>query len=417
MHYLYDLGIWLYSLAIRLAAGIRPKAALWVKGRQNWRQRLGEQLASSDKRTLWMHVSSLGEFEQGRPVLELFRKAHPEWRIVLTFFSPSGYEIRKNYPQADVIAYLPADTRRNARDFLELVKPDLAVFVKYDFWANYLFALQKRNTPTLLIAALFRPGQPFFKWYGSFNRNILRCFQTIHVQEAASEKLLQSIDIKSVVVAGDTRIDRVLALAQQAGPNPIVQAFAGSPSTRQRPVMIVGSSWEADEQLLLPVFNLPEFCRFKLIIAPHDPNESHLERLSAQTSDLVFYSKFSPDQDADKSILVIDNVGMLNTLYQYADVAYIGGGFGKGIHNTLEPAAYGLPVIFGPNYQKFEEARQFVDRGGAFPVENGQDLVVLLHRFQDQAFYQHASGAVTKYLMENEGASQKALSWLEMRAG
>lgn len=413
MHFLYNLGIWCYSLIIHLAAGFNPKAALWVSGRQHWRVRLRHQLAANDKPTLWMHVSSLGEFEQGRPVLELFRQAHPDWRIVLTFFSPSGFEVRKNYPHADVVAYLPADTPNNARDFLNLVKPNLAVFVKYDFWANYLFTLQKRQTPTLLIAALFRPEQSFFKWYGQFSRKILTCFDEIQVQEASSLKLLQSIDIKPVTVAGDTRIDRVLNLAAQAANNPVAQHFSGQSEGRPQPVLIAGSSWEADETLILSVLDLPEFAAFKLIIAPHDPSGQHLERLCARRTDLVLHSRYTFEPSAETRILVIDNVGMLNTLYQYADIAYIGGGFGKGIHNTLEPAAFGLPVIFGPKYQKFEEARQFVQREGAFPVENGQELVVVLHRLQDPAFYQSASKAVLLYLQENEGASLKAVSWLE----
>ncbi len=304
-----------------------------------------------------MHVSSLGEFEQGRPIMEQFRAEFPNWRIVLTFFSPSGFEIRKNYANADVVCYLPADTPRNARDFLRRLVPDAAIFVKYDFWANYLFHLAP--TPTLLVSALFRQEQPFFKWYGGLWRRMLGCFSHIFVQNPESAVLLQQIGIQQVEVAGDTRVDRVMAIAAAVKPNTIVEAFAGD-----APVFVIGSSWEIDEAMLFPVLKLPEFQHYKIIVAPHEPSERNVARICGQFEHAVPYSKFESIAATGAKVLVIDNIGLLNTLYRYGSIAYIGGGLGKDIHNTLEPAALGLPIIFGPKYDKFEEARQFVARGG-----------------------------------------------------
>ncbi len=397
-------------------------------------------------KTLWLHAASLGEFEQGRPVIEAFREQFPGWRIVLTFFSPSGFEVRKNYPQADLVCYLPADTRRNARDFLDLIKPDAVIFVKYEFWANYLLELKKRGIPTLLVSALFRDSQPFFRWYGGFWRQMLGCFTHIFVQNEIAAKLLQSIGVQNITVAGDTRVDRVLKIAEGTGENEVVVAFmggcppleggrgeeipepglssplppskGGQPPTLS-PTFIAGSSWPADEAVFLPVFQKSAFQNFKLIIAPHEPAHAGqtLQSAAAILSDRdtrpVLYSQANRENVRDTRILIIDNVGLLNTLYRYGKVAYIGGGFGKGIHNTLEPAAFGLPVIFGPKYEKFEEARQFVARGGAFPVQNAEELAAVLEKLQDPEFYEKASRAVRGYLEENKGATERILSFLK----
>jgi 3-deoxy-D-manno-octulosonic-acid transferase len=447
---LYEIGIRLFVLGIRVAAFFNAKARKWVEGRRHWRERHLAALApipnpqSPISKTLWLHAASLGEFEQGRPVIEAFREQFPEWRIVLTFFSPSGYEIRKDYPHADLVCYLPADTRRNARDFLDLIKPDAVIFVKYEFWANYLFELKKRDTPTLLVSALFRDKQPFFQWYGGFWRKMLGCFTHIFVQNETSAKLLQRIGFQNITVSGDTRVDRVLKIAEGAGENEIVAAFCPpqppqggegvAPLAERKRIgdkallpplgglggaFIAGSSWPADEAVFLPVFQKPEFHNFKLIIAPHEPAQAGRTFQSAATiladwkARPILYSQTTLENVRDARILLIDNVGLLNTLYRYGTVAYIGGGFGKGIHNTLEPAAFGLPIIFGPKYEKFEEARQFVARGGAFPVRNPAELEAVLKKLQDPDFYEKASQAVRGYLEENKGATERILVFLK----
>jgi len=407
MHFLYNLGIQLLRAAMLLVSFFHPKAKLWVQGRKNWRERLGNALRHTDgKKTLWMHVSSLGEFEQGRPIMEQFRAEFPSWRIVLTFFSPSGYEIRKNYTDADVVFYLPADTPRNARDFLSILQPDVAIFVKYDFWANYLFSLPP--TPTLLVSGLFRPEQPFFKWYGGLWRKMLGCFTHIFVQNQASATLLRQIGMQQFEVAGDTRIDRVLRIAADVKPNPIVETFAGD-----APVLVIGSSWEVDEALLFPVLQLTEFQRYKVIVAPHEPSERNVARICGQFERAIPYSKFDRSAATSAQVLVIDNIGLLNTLYRYGSIAYIGGGLGKGIHNTLEPAAFGLPILFGPKYEKFEEARQFVASGAAFTVHDTESLKAILRQLQKPAFHEAASKAALGYLAENKGATGKAIEWLQ----
>ncbi len=402
---IYDLFIRLYTFGIHIAALFNPKARLWVKGREaSTAHREPSTVSRPQSPVLWVHAASLGEFEQGRPVMEVFREKYPDWKIVLTFFSPSGYEVRKNYPHADMVCYLPADTRQNARDFLDQIRPDVAIFVKYEFWANYLFELQKRGVTTLLVSALFRPSQPFFKWYGGFWRKMLTCFSHIFVQNESSEKLLQSIGIQNITIGGDTRVDRVLKIAEGVQENEIVKTFVSGAGA---PVLVAGSTWEADEALIFVAAT-----SWKRIIAPHEPSESNVLRICKLAGDAQRYSQNEADRLSLANTLVIDNIGLLNTLYRYGSVAYVGGGFGKGIHNTLEPAAFGLPIIFGPKYEKFEEARQFVARGGAFPVRNAEELAEVLTKLQDPVFYQKASAAVRDYLAESRGATSKVMGFL-----
>lgn len=403
---IYDLAIRLYTLGIHIAALFNPKARLWVQGRA---KPVVPQEPSTVPRppstVLWVHAASLGEFEQGRPVIEAFRETYPDWKIVLTFFSPSGFEVRKHYAHADLVLYLPADTRQNARDFIDQIQPDVAIFIKYEFWANYLFELKKRGVTTLLVSALFRPSQPFFKWYGGFWRKMLDCYTHIFVQDEVSRKLLQNIEIQNVTVGGDTRVDRVVKIAEGVQENEIVKTFV---SHSTGPVMIAGSTWEKDETLIFAVAK-----SWRLVIAPHAPSEPNVRRICAMAGTALRYSQSQvlTDEQTHSNTLVIDNVGLLNTLYQYGKVAYIGGGFGKGIHNTLEPAAFGLPIVFGPKYEKFEEARQFVARGGAFPVQNAEALAAVLEQLQDPVFYQKASKAVRDYLSENRGATDKLMQY------
>jgi 3-deoxy-D-manno-octulosonic-acid transferase len=404
---LYNLLIVLYAALLHLAAFFHPKARLWVEGRKKWRDRLRLSVAAwqGSPKVLWIHAASLGEFEQGRPVIEVFRAEYPDWKIVLTFFSPSGYEIRRNYPHADLICYLPVDTSANARDFLDIIQPDITIFVKYEFWSNFLLALKKRGTPTVLISAVFRPGQPFFAWYGRFWRRMLESFQHIFVQDTASAGLLHSIQIQQVTVAGDTRVDRVMAIARQVSENAVVGPFVAQADQ----VLVIGSSWQQDEEMLYPALNRSSIS--KILIAPHEPSASNVERICRQVSS-EGVTRYSKGPDANARWMVIDNIGLLNTLYRYGHIAYIGGGFGKGIHNTLEPAAFGLPVIFGPKYYKFEEARQFVARGGAFSVQNSEELEAVLKQLEDESFYKNASRAVLSYLEESSGATEKVMGFL-----
>jgi len=409
---LYDFAIFLYTALIRMAAGFQPKAAQWVAGRRNLFERLSEATAAwktGERRfTVWIHCASLGEFEQGRPLIESLKRKNPQVRIVLTFFSPSGYEIRKNYPQADFIGYLPTDTRRNAARFLDLVQPDLAVFVKYEFWIHHLQALQKRQVQTLLISALFRKEQVFFKRYGGLFRKALGAFSHVFTQNEPSAALLRQLGLKAVTVAGDTRVDRVMQLAESAPSYPIVEAFRGASK-----LLIAGSTWPEDEALLLPFLleNLPP--DWKAVIAPHQADAAHVQPILHTLGDAAIpYSKATPENAVLARFLIIDNVGMLSSLYQYGAVAYIGGGFGADIHNTLEPIAFGLPVIFGPKYGKFEEARYLVENGGGFSIQNQDALVVAFRQLKAPEFYTKSSETAKSYLLNNQGATGRIIQFI-----
>jgi 3-deoxy-D-manno-octulosonic-acid transferase len=398
-------------LGIGISALYNDKTKLWIAGRRNWRQQIADKLGANEKR-IWIHCSSLGEFEQGRPLIESVKKQYPDYKIVLTFFSPSGYEHCKNYTTADYIFYLPMDGKSAAKDFITLINPSLVLFVKYEFWLNYLLALHQKGTPTLLVSGIFRPTQPFFQWYGTLWRQMLGAFTHFFVQNEASAQLLSQLGFKNVTIAGDTRIDRVLKIVQEAQPISIAAQFKTS---TEYPIMIVGSSWEADEKVYLPVFQKKEFQHFKTIIAPHSLSPASIQKLEqpiAQFSKSIRYSQADGVDVAPYSTLIIDNIGMLNQLYQYGHIAYIGGGFGKAIHNVLEPAAWGLPVIFGPKHKKFEEALQLVKLGGAFDIENQDDLERVLKYLADPGQYTRASAAVKAWLEANKGATIKILSFL-----
>ncbi len=412
---LYNFAISCYTGLIRIAALFQPKAAQWIAGRRGLFDALEKATASwksGGKRfTVWMHCASLGEFEQGRPLIERLKKERPDTRILLTFFSPSGYEIRKNYAQADFVCYLPSDTRAHANRFLDLVQPDLAVFVKYEFWIHHLQALQKRSVPTLLISALFRPEQVFFKWYGGLFRNALRGFQHIFTQNESAATLLKGLNIDAVTIVGDTRVDRVLQLAESAPSYPVVEAFQGTSK-----LLIAGSTWPEDEALLLP-FLLENFpAGWKAVIAPHQVDAAHVQPvLKALGSKAVAYSQATTENVAVARFLVIDNVGMLSALYQYGTVAYIGGGFGAGIHNTLEPIAFGLPVIFGPKYEKFEEARYLVESGGGFAIQSKNELTDTFAQLLDKDVLQKASVTARQYILDNKGATGQILQYISLK--
>lgn len=410
MSILYTLGIYLYLLFIRIAAFFHPKAKLWWKGRKNWAEKLSIELSSKRKAgqtLIWVHSASLGEFEQGRPLMEAIKKQYPEVFILLTFFSPSGYEIRKNYTHADLICYLPADLPGNASKFLSIVQPQLAIFVKYEFWYNFLNVLHKKEIPMWLIAALFRPQQPFFQPWGSWYLKILKGFDHFFVQNQSSVELLEKYQLPQYTLAGDPRIDRVIQIAAEAKTFPTVESFVQNSS-----VLMAGSTWGPDEVLLAGLWENQDLrAGWKMIIAPHEIGASHLEQIEQKFgAQCIRYSQFQPEEHSNSSVLIIDNIGMLSALYRYATIAYIGGGFGAGIHNTLEPMAFGLPVIFGPKYQKFEEAVVNVKTGGAFVVQEQQEVNQVFGRLKDSAFRSIASTAVQQYLQENQGATLKIMA-------
>lgn len=410
MSILYTLGIYLYLLFIRIAAFFHPKAKLWWKGRKNWAEKLSIELSSKRKAgqtLIWVHSASLGEFEQGRPLMEAIKKQYPEVFILLTFFSPSGYEIRKNYTHADLICYLPADLPGNASKFLSIVQPQLAIFVKYEFWYNFLNVLHKKEIPMWLIAALFRPQQPFFQPWGSWYLKILKGFDHFFVQNQSSVELLEKYQLPQYTLAGDPRIDRVIQIAAEAKTFPTVESFVQNSS-----VLMAGSTWGPDEVLLAGLWENQDLrAGWKMIIAPHEIGASHLEQIEQKFgAQCIRYSQFQPEEHSNSSVLIIDNIGMLSALYRYATIAYIGGGFGAGIHNTLEPMAFGLPVIFGPKYQKFEEAVVNVKTGGAFVVQEQQEVNQVFGRLKDGAFRSIASTAVQQYLQENQGATLKIMA-------
>lgn len=410
MHFLwlYDAGIALYVTALHIAAWFHPKARKWVQGRVHWESRLQHQIAEKfrpGKPRLWMHCASLGEFEQGRPVLEAWRKERPDTQILLTFFSPSGYEIRKDYPDADIVAYLPADTPRAARRFVALVQPDLVIFVKYEFWLRILQALFLRNIPVLLISATFRPGQIFFKWYGGLWKKVLFGFQHIFVQDSASHELLQQHGIQRCTIAGDTRVDRVVSIAKEGREIEKVKHF-----TAGHRVFIAGSTWPPDEELLAVLLRENLLPGWRFIIAPHQISKSNLQRIeSILPAQSARFSAIHPASPTQAAVLLIDNVGMLNALYRYGDLAYIGGGFGAGIHNTLEPMAFGLPVIFGPKYRKFREAMEMVQYGGAVAVKGVEEFRQAIAYFAEENHRSQARNTALQYLRENAGATEKIL--------
>lgn len=413
MSILYTLGIYLYLLFIRVAAIFHPKAKLWWNGRKNWAEKLSTELSSKRKTgqtLIWVHSASLGEFEQGRPLMEAIKKQQPEVFILLTFFSPSGYEIRKNYIHADLVCYLPADLPGNAHKFLSIVQPQLAIFVKYEFWYNFLQALHKKEIPVWLIAALFRPQQPFFQPWGAWYLQILKGFDHFFVQNQSSVELLKKYQLQQYTLAGDPRIDRVLQIAAEAKTFPTVESFAQNSA-----VLMAGSTWGPDEAFLAGLWENQELCKgWKLIIAPHEIGASHLEQIEQKFgAQCIRYSQFQADEHSNHTVMIIDNIGMLSALYRYASIAYIGGGFGSGIHNTLEPMAFGLPVIFGPKYQKFEEAVVNVKTGGAFVVEELAGLDLIFKQLKDSIFRAQASEAVQQYLEENQGATLKIMTKLK----
>lgn len=405
MNTLYNIGVRAYVAGIKIAAACgHRKAVLMESGRKDWESRLAESLKKmGDSKRIWFHAASLGEFEQGRPIIEALREQHPEYKIVQTFFSPSGYEVRKNYKGADVVCYLPYDLKGDVRKFVEMVKPEMAFIVKYEFWGNVLEALQERSIPAYLVSGIFRDRQVFFKPWGGMMRPVLGMFKHMFVQDEESRRLLEGLGIKdNVTICGDTRFDRVIAIQQQAKVLPWAEKFAQSTEF----VMVAGSSWPKDEDIFIEHFNNhPEM---KLIIAPHEIHEEHVQSiLSKLKRPVMRYSQMDESKVADVDCLIIDAIGFLSSIYRYGDVAYIGGGFGVGIHNTLEAAVYGMPVIFGPNHTAFREALGLIDAKGGLPISNADDYNRIMTTFlTDKAALKAAGEAAGKYVKENSGATE-----------
>ena len=366
---LYTAAIQLYALTVSAVAPFHKKARLMRAGQAQTTAILREKMDRKAK-YIWFHASSLGEFEQGRPMIEQIRKVHPEYKILLTFFSPSGYEVRKNYAGADVVCYLPFDTPGRVEQFLDLANPAMAIFIKYEFWGNYLHTLQQRGIPVYIISAIFRREQLFFQWFGKPYRKMLDCFNHLFVQDERSKALLEEYGIRNVTVAGDTRFDRVIDVYHQAKQIPLVERFIKGTDGQQPPlVFVAGSSWPEDEAIFIPYFERhPEM---KLIIAPHEIHEGHLKSIEARLHrPTIRLSQATEQNVANQDCLIVDSFGLLSSLYRYGQIAYIGGGFGAGIHNTLEAAVYGMPVLFGPRFQKFKEAKDLIAVGGAFTFDN-----------------------------------------------
>ena len=398
MTFLYALSIRLYGLLITIASLFVPKARLWKKGRRSLFEELRKEVNGDN--IIWFHCASLGEFEQGRPLIEELKKSNHNIRILLTFFSPSGYEIRKNYALADWVFYLPLDTASNAREFISIVNPKKVVFIKYEFWFFFMRELKRRNIPLFLVSAIFRRDQHFFKSYGKWFRKNLNTFTHIFVQDKNSEDLLRSIGITNVTNAGDTRFDRVYKISQEPLPVPVAEAFA-----KGRKVLVAGSTWEPDEQLLNDAWRSDQ--QYAMIVAPHEISEDNLQRLEKLFgSRAIRYTRASVDTAGNYDVLIINNIGMLSSLYRYGQVAYIGGGFGKGIHNTLEAATYGVPVIFGPKYEKFREAVGLIQAGGAASVTHAEELRTSVSKFFKDP---QAGRKAGEYVKANTGATAIAL--------
>lgn len=411
--FLYNTVLFFYTFFIRIAALMgNPKAKKWKEGRQDIFKKLTAAFANNSAPVLWIHCASLGEFEQGRPVIEALKQNTSNLKILLTFFSPSGYEIQQNYAQADWVFYLPSDSKKNAAQFISIVKPQQVIFVKYEFWYYYLNTLQKQNIPTYLISAIFRPNQVFFKWYGGLFRQMLFCFEAIFVQNKASLSLLQQINYTTAHLAGDTRLDRVLEIKSKAQKFPILETFCATNYN-----FIAGSTWLPDEQILSEV--LKEFPKKKLIIAPHQIDENHLQDIEKQFhfTKIIRYSKvIETTQVSDFTVLLIDNIGMLSSIYAYANIAYIGGGFGAGIHNTLEAAVFEIPVLFGPNHHKFQEAKGLIAEGVAFEVNNSQEVIKHIQTFQKTENSSVVQQNAHLYFQKHSGASLMIVKHLEIRA-
>ena len=418
----YNIVIYFVLWGIAIASLFNEKVRkMWRGEREAFK--ILKQKVDPNAKYIWFHAASLGEFEQGRPLMERIRKDYPQYKILLTFYSPSGYEVRKNYEGADIICYMPVDTRLNAIRFLRLVRPVMAFFIKYEFWSNFLHILKHRNIPTYSVSSIFREDQVFFKWYGRSYAGVLKCFTRFFVQNEESKRLLEGIGIKDVDVVGDTRFDRVLQIKEAAKQLPICEAFRTGVASSQSAdvphtdfkVFVAGSSWPPDENIFIPFFN--EHKDWRLLIAPHVIAEEHLKLILSliKGKKVVRYTQTTPEEAAEADVLIIDCFGLLSSMYNYGDVAYIGGGFGVGIHNTLEAAVWNMPVIFGPNNKKFQEAQGLLKSGGGFEINTYEDFSGLMNSLMnDEAFLKQAGDKAGAFVAHLAGATDKVLASVKL---
>ena len=419
---IYNIVIYFVLWGIAIASLFNEKVRkMWRGEREAFK--ILKQKVDPNAKYIWFHAASLGEFEQGRPLMERIRKDYPQYKILLTFYSPSGYEVRKNYEGADIICYMPVDTRLNAIRFLRLVRPVMAFFIKYEFWSNFLHILKHRNIPTYSVSSIFREDQVFFKWYGRNYAGVLKCFTRFFVQNEESKRLLEGIGIKDVDVVGDTRFDRVLQIKEAAKQLPVCEAFRTGVASSQSAdvphtdfkVFVAGSSWPPDENIFIPFFN--EHKDWRLLIAPHVIAEEHLKLILSLIKDkkVVRYTQTTPEEAAEADVLIIDCFGLLSSMYNYGDVAYIGGGFGVGIHNTLEAAVWNMPVIFGPNNKKFQEAQGLLKSGGGFEINTYEDFSGLMSSLMnDETFLKQAGDKAGAFVAHLAGATDKVLASVKL---
>lgn len=419
---IYNIVIYFVLWGIAIASLFNEKVRkMWRGEREAFK--ILKQKVDPNAKYIWFHAASLGEFEQGRPLMERIRKEYPQYKILLTFYSPSGYEVRKNYEGADIICYMPVDTRLNAIRFLRLVRPVMAFFIKYEFWSNFLHILKHRNIPTYSVSSIFREDQVFFKWYGRNYAGVLKCFTRFFVQNEESKRLLEGIGIKDVDVVGDTRFDRVLQIKEAAKQLPICEAFRTGVASSQSAdvphhdfkVFVAGSSWPPDENIFIPFFN--EHKDWRLLIAPHVIAEEHLKLILSliKGKKVVRYTQTTPEEAAEADVLIIDCFGLLSSMYNYGDVAYIGGGFGVGIHNTLEAAVWNMPVIFGPNNKKFQEAQGLLKSGGGFEINTYEDFSGLMTSLMnDETFLKQAGDKAGAFVAHLAGATDKVLASVKL---
>ena len=419
---IYNIVIYFVLWGIAIASLFNEKVRKMWRGEREAFKILKQKVDPTAK-YIWFHAASLGEFEQGRPLMERIRKEYPQYKILLTFYSPSGYEVRKNYEGADIICYMPVDTRLNAIRFLRLVRPVMAFFIKYEFWSNFLHILKHRNIPTYSVSSIFREDQVFFKWYGRSYAGVLKCFTRFFVQNEESKRLLDGIGITAVDVVGDTRFDRVLQIKEAAKQLPICEAFRTGVASSQSAdvphhdfkVFVAGSSWPPDENIFIPFFN--EHKDWRLLIAPHVIAEEHLKLILSliKGKKVVRYTQTTPEEAAEADVLIIDCFGLLSSMYNYGDVAYIGGGFGVGIHNTLEAAVWNMPVIFGPNNKKFQEAQGLLKSDGGFEINTNEDFSGLMSSLMnDEAFLKQAGDKAGAFVAHLAGATDKVLASVKL---
>jgi 3-deoxy-D-manno-octulosonic-acid transferase len=406
--WIYNFFIFLYQILIKIAALRNEKAKQWLTGRKILWTELSNQLIPNEP-LIWIHSASTGEFEQAKPVIEQLKKTYPAYKILVTFFSPSGYNAARNYTLADYKFYLPTDTRRNAERLLQIIRPQMVIFVKYEFWYHHLRAIHSQNIPLLLISSIFRKNQAFFKWYGAFYKKMLYFFEWIFVQDASSLDLLRTHGVTHCSISGDTRFDRVAAIAENFSEIPLVEKFASKGN-----IMVAGSTWPGDEEILASLSTHQQ--GLKYIIAPHEINEDHIASILKKFPKPVRYSKLKEEvtNEADYQTLIIDNIGMLSRLYKYATITYVGGGFKKGIHNILEAAVYAKPVIIGPNYKKFREAKDLIAARGAFSVRDAAELIQTVSVLLNKKDALHEScKASADYVKKNKGATGRILQAIQ----